>query len=73
MVFLISGSANCLPLQDFKLSCLYTVDRSKVFDETHSGAYGAHLQEAKVHGQLSKHYWWPQICTDITTFVENVK
>ena len=47
---------------------LPTVDRRKVFDKAHSSVYGAHLQEAKIHGQLSKHYWWPQIHADITTW-----
>ena len=32
----------------------------------HSGVHGAHLREVKIHGQLTKHYWWPQMRTDIT-------
>ena len=24
-------------------------------------AFGIHLRDAKVHGELSKHYWWPTI------------
>ena len=32
----------------------------------HIGVHGVHLQEVKIHGQLTKHYWWPQMCTDIT-------
>lgn len=23
--------------------------------------FSAHLQDAKVHGELSKHYWWPKL------------
>ena len=39
--------------------------RKKLFDEVHSGAYGAHLKDAKIHGELSKHYWWPRMRADI--------
>ena len=28
-------------------------------NKVHSGVYSAHLREAKIHGQLAKHYWWP--------------
>ena len=42
------------------------VDRKKVFDEAHSGPFGGHLREAKVHGQLAWHYWWPQMRADIS-------
>ena len=38
---------------------LPSADRKKVFNEAHSGVFGAHLREAKIHGQLAKHYWWP--------------
>lgn len=47
---------------------LPTVDRKHVFDEAHNGVLGAHLREAKIHGQLAKHYWWPRMCADITTW-----
>ena len=40
-------------------------DREQLFEETHSGPFGAHLREAKVHGQLSKHYWWPKMRSDV--------
>ena len=47
---------------------LPTVDRRKVFDEAHNGVYGAHLREAKIHGQLSKHYWWQcEVCASHST------
>ena len=36
-----------------------------IFDEAHSGVLGAHLREAKIHGQLAKHYWWPRMRADI--------
>lgn len=41
-------------------------DRRKIFDEAHAGAFGGHLQEAKMHSQLAKHYWWPRMHADIT-------
>ena len=41
------------------------VERKMVFDEVHSGVLGAHLREAKIHGQLSRHYWWPRMHADI--------
>ena len=31
----------------------------------HSGIFGAHLKDAKIHGELSKHYWWPKMRVDI--------
>ena len=31
-------------------------DCEQLFEEAHSGPFGAHLREAKVHGQLSKYY-----------------
>ena len=34
-------------------------DRKGIFHEAHSGTLGGHLCEAKAHGQLAKHYWWP--------------
>ena len=40
-------------------------DREKLFHEAHDGAFGAHLRDAKVHSQLSKHYWWKGMRADI--------
>lgn len=31
--------------------------REALFKEAHSGLLGGHLRSAKIHGQLSKHYW----------------
>ena len=39
--------------------------REKLCKEAHGGVYGAHLREAKLYGQLSKHYWWPRMRSDI--------
>ena len=30
-------------------------DREHLFQEAHSGIFGAHLKDAKIHGELSKH------------------
>ena len=40
-------------------------DHKKLFHEAHDGAFGAHLRDAKVHSQLSKHYWWKRMRADI--------
>ena len=40
-------------------------DQKKVFEEAHAGPYGGHLRDAKVYGQLAKHYWWPKMRGDI--------
>ena len=37
------------------------IDRKQLFEEAHCGPFGAHLREAKVHGELYKHYWWPKM------------
>ena len=39
--------------------------RENLFADAHSGPFGAHLREAKIHGQLSRHYWWPKMRADI--------
>ena len=40
--------------------------RKHLFEEAHCGKFGAHLGGTKVHGQLSKHYWWPRMRADIS-------
>lgn len=42
--------------------------REKLFLDVHSGLYGAHLREEKIHSQLSKHYWWPRLTSDIVNW-----
>ena len=49
------------------------VERKVVFDEAHSRVLGAHLREAKIHGQLSRHYWWPCMRADITAWCQQCK
>ena len=39
--------------------------RKKLFDDAHSGLFGGHLREAKMHSQLSRHFWWPKMRADI--------
>ena len=40
-------------------------NRHKIFEDAHGGVFGGHLREAKIHGQLAKHYWWPRMRADI--------
>ena len=40
--------------------------RKKLFEESHGGAFGGHLREAKVHSELNRHYWWPGMRKDIS-------
>ena len=42
-----------------------TSQREKIFHEVHGGRLGAHLRDAKIHGELSRHYWWPGMRNDI--------
>lgn len=39
--------------------------REKLFREAHEGKFGAHLRDAEIHGELSRHYWWPGMRSDI--------
>ena len=41
-------------------------DRDELFKETHEGVFGCHLREAKIYSQLSKHYWWPGMRSDVS-------
>ena len=40
--------------------------REKLFNEAHSGVFGAHLSDTKVHSELRRHYWWSGMRSDIT-------
>ena len=40
-------------------------DRRRLFEDVHGGAFGGHLRDAKVHSQLSRHYWWKGMSSDI--------
>ena len=50
---------------DKTLRVISEVDPRKIFDESHSGPFGGHLRGAKVHGQLTRHYWWSRMQADI--------
>ena len=40
-------------------------DHKYLFEEAHSGKFGAHLWDAKVpYGKLLKYYWWPRMHGD---------
>ena len=36
-------------------------NRKVLFDEAHAGMFRGHLRGAKIHSQLSQHYWWPKM------------
>ena len=42
-----------------------TCDRQSLFQAVHSGTFGAHLKDTKIYGELSKHYWWPRMRSNI--------
>ena len=41
-------------------------DRYTLFKEMHAGRFGGHLRDAKIHSQLNRTYWWPNMRGDIT-------
>lgn len=43
-------------------------ERRVLFDDVHSGAFGAHLGDVKTYSTLSRHYWWPRMRSDIATW-----
>ena len=40
--------------------------RERLFSEAHSGVFGAHLSDVKVHSELRRHYWWNGMRRDVT-------
>ena len=40
-------------------------DRHQLFLEAHEGVFSGHLRQAKIHSQLSQHYWWPGMRKDL--------
>ena len=40
-------------------------DREDLFMKVHTGKFGGHLREVKIHSKLSRHNWWPTIRQDI--------
>ena len=45
-----------------------TADGKGLWEQLHSGTCGGHLKCAKAHGQLSRHYWWSGMRTDIVNW-----
>ena len=45
-----------------------TSDRHRLYLEVHEGVFSGHLRQAKVHSQLSRHYWWPGMRRDIDSW-----
>ena len=43
-----------------------TADRNELCREAHEGPFGGHLREAKIHSELSRHYWWPGMRANLT-------
>ena len=43
-------------------------DQRTLFDEAQSGKFAGHLREAKIHSELARHYWWPGMRADITSW-----
>ena len=48
-----------------KLTKPFVLFHQKKTHEAHDGTFGAHLRDARVHSQLSKHYWWKAMRADI--------
>ena len=48
-----------------------TLDRKGLFETAHGGVLGGHLRTAKMHSQLSKHYWWPRMRADIVKWTRS--
>ena len=40
--------------------------RKELFHVVHDGKFSGHLREAKIHGELSRQYWWPLMRKNIT-------
>ena len=43
-------------------------DRLSVFHEVHQGRFAGHLRDAKIHSQIGKTYWWPNMRSDISSW-----
>ena len=40
--------------------------RDSLFQQAHSGAFGAHMGDAKVFSELRRHYWWYGMRGDVS-------
>ena len=78
---LILGKTRCVVIDDtfYHVSAdislrivLPKEDRLLVFHEVHQGRFAGHLRDAKVHNQIGKTYWWPNMHSDISRPVRYV-
>ena len=59
--------------QDSTLRIIVPGDqREKLFNEAHSGVFGAHLSDTKVQSELRRHYWWSGMQNNITRWTRDV-
>lgn len=42
-----------------------TTQRKRLFQLAHGGRFGGHLGDVKVHSELRRHYWWPEMRKDV--------
>ena len=40
--------------------------REALFKQAHGGKFGGHLGDVKVHSELQRHYWWPNMRRDVS-------
>ena len=40
--------------------------REQLFKEAHGGRFGGHPGDVKVHSELQRHYWWPEMRKDVS-------
>ena len=43
----------------------------KVMEECHGGKFGGHFTGTRLYNQLSRHWWWENMHTDIVTFCKS--
>ena len=52
--------------QDSTLRVIPPADwREELFNTAHSGIFGGHLSDVKVHSELQSHYWWSRMRKDV--------
>ena len=67
---ILDGTLYRIELGQSKKIVPLTSDHHQLFLKVHEGAFSDHLREAKIHGQLSRHYWWPQMRKDNTRWCQ---
>ena len=58
-----------------KLICIVLPkeERMAVLREVHQGRFSGHLRDAKIHSQLGKAYWWPNMREDSISWCKACK